>query len=133
VKRKLQNVLMKEYVPRARLAELQSLSSISLVTLRAQLGYSSIPSKVLGYMAASRPVIAMTEKDSDVGKLVETAQCGLVLPPEDVSSLVFSIRQCLEKRQELVTWGANGCDYLRNHLDKEVLIDQIGNIFTKID
>ena len=133
VKRKLHNVLIKEYVPRARLAELQSLSSISLVTLRAQLGYSSIPSKVLGYMAASRPVIAMTERDSDAGKLVEAAQCGLVLPPEDVSSLVFSIRQCLEKRQELVTWGANGCDYLRNHLDKEVLIDQIGNVFTKLD
>ena len=83
-------------------------------------------------MAASRPVIAMTERDSDVGKLVEAAQCGLVLPPEDLTSLVISIRQCLEKREELVAWGANGCDYLRNNLDKEVLIDQIENIFTKI-
>lgn len=132
-KRNLHNVLTKEYVPRARLAELQSLSSISLVTLRAKLGYSSIPSKVLGYMAASRPVIAMTERDSDVGKLVDAAQCGLVLPPEDVTNLVISIRQCLKKREDLVTWGANGYDYLRNHLGKEVLIDQIENVLTKID
>ena len=129
--RKLHNVLVKKYVPRAMLAELQSLSSISLVTMRPQLGYSSIPSKVLGYMAAARPVIAMTEEDSDVGKLIISAQCGLVLPPQDVTGLVASIKNCFGKQEELTTWGAQGYDYLLNRLDRKKLIDQIDYVLTK--
>lgn len=130
--RKLHNVLVKKYVPRAKLAELQSLSSISLLTMRPKLGYSSIPSKVLGYMAASRPVIAMTEEDSDVGKLIISAQCGIVLPPEDVTGLVASIKNCVGKQEELTMWGAQGHDYLLNRLDRKTLIDQIDYVLSNV-
>ena len=130
-KRNLHNVLVKEYVPRAKLAELQSLANISLVTLRAQLGYSSIPSKVLGYMAASRPVLAMTEEDSDVGKLVKRAECGVVISPSDSARLARSIEKLASSKGQLEVWGANGFKYLQEHFDKESLIDDINEVLTK--
>ena len=130
-KRNLHNILMKEFVPRAKLAELQSLSSVSLVTLRAQLGYSSIPSKVLGYMAAARPVIAMTEEDSDVGNLVTRADCGLVIPPGDSARLARSLEKFKGNAGQLEEWGANGFKYLQEYLDKESLIDDINVVLTK--
>lgn len=128
VKRRLHNVVMRDYVPRSKLAELQSLATVSLVTTRAKLGYSSIPSKVLGYMAASRPVIAMTEIDSDVGRLVEAAKCGVVLPPEDLDSLVRIISQYLANKGRLLKWGENGREYLCSSLNKQVLVDQLVSI-----
>ena len=132
-KRNLHNVLMKEYVPRAKLAELQSLSNVSLVTLRAQLGCSSIPSKVLGYMAASRPVIAMTERDSDVGSLVERAECGLVIPPDDSVHLASSLVRLTGDVGQLEEWGGNGFRYLQEHLDKDSLIDEIIDVLKNPD
>tara|TARA_B100000787_G_C16181733_1_gene292243 strand:+ start:169 stop:1380 length:1212 start_codon:yes stop_codon:yes gene_type:complete len=129
--RGLGNVVMKEYVPRERLAELQALSTVSLVTLLPKMGYSSIPSKILGYMAAGRPVIALTEKNSDTGKLVEQAKCGMVLPPGDASSLISTIKELLSKRGILADLGVNGRSYLKNYLDKEVLIDQIEDVLKR--
>jgi colanic acid biosynthesis glycosyl transferase WcaI len=131
-KRNLYNVLIKDYVPRVELAEMQALSNISLVTLRAQLGYSSIPSKALGYMAASRPIIAMTEEDTDVGILVKRAKCGLVIPPGDSSSLAKCIIKLKDKKDLLEEWGTNGFRYLQENFDKESLIDQINDVLTEI-
>ncbi|MDC0969289.1 glycosyltransferase family 4 protein [Alphaproteobacteria bacterium] len=131
-KRNLYNVLIKDYVPRANLAEMQALSNISLVTLRAQLGYSSIPSKVLGYMASSRPIIAMTEVDTDTGNLVRRAKCGLVIPPGDSSSLAKNIKELKGKTNLLEEWGTNGFKYLQENFDRESLIDQINDVLTEI-
>ena len=127
-KRNLHNVILKEYVPRAKLAQMQSISSVSLVTLRPELGYSSIPSKVLGYMASSRPVIAMTEKDSDVGNLVKIAECGLVIPPGDTGQLARLIKELKGKKKILKRWGKNGFRYLEENFEKENLISDINKI-----
>lgn len=127
-KHNLHNVILKEYVPRAKLAQMQSISSVSLVTLRPELGYSSIPSKVLGYMASSRPVIAMTEKDSDVGNLVKIAECGLVIPPGDTGQLARLIKELKGKKNILERWGKNGFRYLEENFEKENLISDINKI-----
>ena len=69
-KRELKNMRFLPFQPEERLAEMQSAADVGLVTLLPESGLSSVPSKVLGYMAAGRAVIASAPADTDTAKLI---------------------------------------------------------------
>ena len=81
--RNLSNVLFVPFQPRDRVNEVQALADISLVSLSAGADLSSVPSKVLGYMAAARPVIAAVDSESETAGLIRAADCGLVVDSAD--------------------------------------------------
>ena len=76
----LKNIRFLPFQPRERLSEVQATADVSLVTLAPGRGKTSVPSKVLGYMAAARPVIAAVDEDCDTAELIRKAKCGLVVP-----------------------------------------------------
>ena len=64
------NVRLLPYQPRERLGEVQASSDLSLLTLLPGRGRASVPSKLQGYMAAGRAVLASVDDDCDSGRLV---------------------------------------------------------------
>lgn len=124
----LQNVVMLPPVPRSKLASMQSSSDVSIVTLLPTLGYTSIPSKVLGYMAAARPVIALADPDCDTALLIGEASCGFVLPPGDEHQLVELLLNLNDDRKLLKEKGLAGRKYAQENLSKNALISSL-NLF----
>ena len=122
--RDLQNVIVKEFVPRARLRELQAIADVSLVTLRPGLGSISVPSKVLGYMAAGRPVIGLVDSCSDTAALLRDAGCGIVLGPGDVVGLARELRALAGDPSLGHEWGRRGRNYVLDNLDTRVVLER---------
>ena len=52
---------------------------------------TSVPSKVLGYMAAGRAVIASVDPGSDTAAEIEAAGCGITAPPGDAATLAEAV------------------------------------------
>jgi colanic acid biosynthesis glycosyl transferase WcaI len=75
------------------LAEVQATADVSVVTLLPGKGRNSVPSKVLAYMAAARPIIASVDADSDTARWITEAACGIVTPPQDAAAAVAAIRR----------------------------------------
>lgn len=117
----LTNVMVKEFVPRARLSELQSMADVSIVTLKQGFGHTSVPSKVLGYMSAGRGVLALADEDCDTALLINAAQCGAILEPGNVSALVQKIVALYANPALVKVWGENARRYLTAHLDVKVV------------
>lgn len=86
------NMRLFPFQPAERVAELQSAADVGLVTLQAQSGASSVPSKMLGYMAAGRAVIASAAPETDTAKLIAQADCGLTVPAQDAAAIAEAIR-----------------------------------------
>lgn len=126
----LQNVVMLPPVPRSKLAAMQSSSDVSVVTLLPSLGYTSIPSKVLGYMAAARPVIALADSDCDTALLIAKASCGFVLPPGDEHQFTELLLKLINERDLLKEKGLSGQGYVQENLSKSFLISSL-NLFIK--
>ncbi len=120
----LENVVIRDFVPRNRLPELQAISSISLVCLRSGFGYTSIPSKILGYMAAGRAVLAMADNDCDTANLIAKANCGRVIAPEDPIALRNAIVELEDSRDLVASWGVNARKFSVENLDVSVLTEQ---------
>jgi colanic acid biosynthesis glycosyl transferase WcaI len=89
----LTNVLFLPFQPRPRLPEVMACANLSLVPLRKGIDKGSLPSKLLTVMASARPVLACVEKDSEMWKVVEKANAGIHVPPEDPTALANTIRE----------------------------------------
>ncbi len=87
----LTNMRFLPFQPRERLPEVQATADVGLVTLFPGRGRTSVPSKVLGYMAAGRPVLASVDADSDTGREVVDHGLGIVVPPGDPRALADGV------------------------------------------
>jgi colanic acid biosynthesis glycosyl transferase WcaI len=128
----LTNVAFVPFQPRAMLAEVQAASDISLVTMRHGKGRASVPSKVLGYMAAARPVIAAVDADSETASLVNQAGCGQVVQPEDGVALAGAIAALAAASDRRCELGASGRRYLETNYQKEAITGQYVQFFEDI-
>ena len=120
----LTNVIMKEFVPRARLSELQSLADVSVVTLRSGFGTTSVPSKVLGYMSAGRGVIGLIDDDCDTAKLIREADAGVIIPGGSIEGFVEQLIIMSSNVDMVRMWGNNARRYVLDHLDSEVVLER---------
>jgi len=111
-RRGLGNIRFLPFQPEEVLNEVQATADVGLVTLLAEAGRSSIPSKVLGYMAAGRPVLASVADDSDTAEMIRAGGCGWVVPPQDGAALAEAIRRAADDRDETRRMGRNA----RRHL-----------------
>jgi colanic acid biosynthesis glycosyl transferase WcaI len=116
----LRTVTFLPFQSRDRLALVQASCDVAVVSLRPGQGHLSVPSKVLGYMAAGRAVIASVDSDSETARLVEQAACGVVVPAGDAAALAGAIRAVRDDPRRLSELGRNGREYVVKHCSKAV-------------
>lgn len=111
------NILMKPFVPRENLSHLQGLADISIVLSKKGFGSTSVPSKVLGYMAAARPILAAIDQESDTASLIKSADAGIVVEPENKSKIVNALMEMMKSKENLAKWGNNARFYVEKNLN----------------
>lgn len=116
--KRLANIRFAPFQPRARLPDVLSSASVGLVTLLPGHGANSVPSKILGYLAAERPVIASVDPGSDTWQFVEEAKCGLCTPPGDAVALARAIILLKDNPEIANRLGENGRRYLEQNLNR---------------
>lgn len=125
----LTNVHFLPFQPRELLPAVQNCASISMVSLLPGKGTFSVPSKVLGYMAAAKPVVASVDANSETGILVQQAGCGLVAEPGDPQALFNAVVQLLESPQNAVELGARGRRFLEQRYSRTQVCAQYAEFF----
>jgi len=92
-RRRLQGVRFLPFQPRDCLPDVQATADMTLVTLLPGRGRTSVPSKVVGYLAAGRAVVASVDQDSDTAETVRSGACGVVVPPGRADLLADAVRR----------------------------------------
>jgi colanic acid biosynthesis glycosyl transferase WcaI len=124
----LANVRFLPFQDRAILSEVQATADVSVVTLAPGRGRTSVPSKILGYMAANRPVVAAVDANCDTAILIRQAGCGIVVPPGDGAAIaegVLGYYQETGKRKEA---GEKGRAFYLEHFEKKVVIQKYNDL-----
>jgi putative colanic acid biosynthesis glycosyltransferase WcaI len=106
------NVSLLPYQPNALMPQIYGASDVSLVPQAAATGSDAIPSKVYRIMASKRPLIAITERESDLAALVRDAKCGTVVPPGDAPQLAQVVRDAVHRPIAWQEMGARGREYV---------------------
>jgi colanic acid biosynthesis glycosyl transferase WcaI len=125
----LGNVAFLPFQPRELLNDVQSAADVSLVTLLPGHGRTSMPSKVLGYLAAGRPVVAAVDTDSETARFLRRAGAGIVVPPGDPPALadaIVALRDDPERRRAM---GRAGRVYLERHCSQDEVLGAYAEMF----
>jgi len=126
--RKLKNLLLLPLQDDQGYREMQVDTSISLITQQKGTGQFFFPSKMLSAMVFSKPVLAVGDSDSELSGAVVEADCGRVVPCEDVDRLAAALGEMCDP-DKLRAWGVNGrkwvaqfgFEVVHRHFEAEVL------------
>jgi colanic acid biosynthesis glycosyl transferase WcaI len=105
---KLTNVQFLPFQARSRLPEVLGSADISLVILRKGIGTGSLPSKTFSILASGRPIIASVDEKSETWDLIQKAQAGLCIEPENPAELVKAILRLKNDQNLRKQLGQNG-------------------------
>ena len=105
---RLRNVQFVPFQPRDRLPEVLGSADVSLVILRKRIGTGSLPSKTFSILASGRPIIASIDQQSETWDLIQKAQAGLCIEPENPQALVKAILMLKNDQNLRERLGKNG-------------------------
>ncbi len=98
-------------------------ADVLILPTRGRQSLVSVPSKLLTYMLAARPVIALAMPDTDIAHLVERAGCGWLVAPGDAEALACKIREISRLPGDVLRqMGRAGRAYAKAHLTREVCL-----------
>ena len=92
-KRGLGNLMFLPFQPRESISAMHSAADVCLLPTAAGMGASSVPSKLITYLASGRPVVAMANAGSDLAAMVEANSVGWVTSPGDVEAFARAIEE----------------------------------------
>lgn len=123
-KHQLENVVFIPYQEKKDLIYSLNAGDVHFVMNAKGIKGVSVPSKLYGVMAAGKPVLGILEEGAEARLIVEEAQCGRVVSPEDYEAIRNLIWEFIQKRnsEELACMGEKGRNYLVQHLTKDVSI-----------
>ena len=109
--RDLRNVRFVDQQPRERVPAYINASDMCLVLLKkTDLFRTVVPTKMLEFMACGRPVILGVE--GEAGKIVDEAQAGILVEPENATALVDAILKMAADSAFSEQLGRNGRTYI---------------------
>jgi colanic acid biosynthesis glycosyl transferase WcaI len=115
--RGLANVRFLDQQPREKIPAFISASDACLVLLKKTDVFKTvIPTKMLEFMSCARPVILGV--DGQARQIIEDAEAGLVIEPENADALVNAINQLAANRDLAMALGRNGREHILQHFSR---------------
>ena len=84
----LPNLTLLDFQPYERLPEILASADVLLATLEADAGAFAVPSKVLTYLCAARPVLLTAPLQNLAAEVIRRSGGGVVVEPNDASAWI---------------------------------------------
>ena len=115
--RGLANVTFLDQQPREKIPAFISASDACLVLLKKTDVFKTvIPTKMLEFMSCARPVILGV--DGQARQIIEDAEAGLVIEPENSAALVAAVNRLSADRALGASLGQKGRQYILQHFSR---------------
>jgi glycosyltransferase involved in cell wall biosynthesis len=96
----LRNVTVLPPLDRSELTVSLNACDAAVISFVPGMAGVSVPSRMYNILAAGKPIIAMTDEESELAHLVEEERVGWVVKPEDVQALKRVILEARSAREE---------------------------------
>lgn len=126
----LTNVMINSLLPQERVAEVYSLGDVALITCKAGVGNSGMPSKTWSIMACNTPIIASFEKDSEMEDILSRANAGFCVEPEDAQELANAI--CNQYVSIANRYKCNSRNYVIANASKAVCVQAYIDVLKQV-
>jgi glycosyltransferase involved in cell wall biosynthesis len=125
----LTNLVMLKFQPFEVLPDVFGTADVLLAILERDAGAFSVPSKVLTYLCAGRPLLLSVPPENLAARIVQAQAAGLVVAPEDEEQFSDAAVAYLDNAKMRAEFGANARSYAEEHFDIEAITDRFESVF----
>lgn len=101
-------------------------ANVLVLSTRGAQSNASVPSKLISYLFAARPVIAMALPGSATQEVIDEARCGVVIPPGDAHRFAESVTNLMAMSvEERSRMGSAGRAWGLTHVTREACLPRV--------
>lgn len=115
---KAENIKLMPLQPLDKFAMVLASADVCIALLEDDAGVFSVPSKVLNYLCAAKPVLMSGPKENLASKILVEKNCGLVSDSNDINSLNDNLQK-LKNEKERNIMAQNSRRYAEDNFDIE--------------
>ena len=105
------NLRLIKSLPKADYDRLARVSDVGMIFLDHRFSIPNFPSRLLSYLKEGIPVLACTDKNTDIGRIAEDNDFGLSSTSDNVEDFILNVSKLTDKGLRL-RLGENGYRYL---------------------
>jgi colanic acid biosynthesis glycosyl transferase WcaI len=120
--------------PAKDMADVLATADVLIATIEAEAGIFAVPSKVLSYLCAGRPILLAAAKDNLAARTILKANAGIVVDPADAAEFIAVAERLRKDRELCAELGRNGRAYAEKTFDMtriaaefETILQQTGD------
>lgn len=128
----LTNIRFLNYLPREDYEQILELADLGLISIDEKYKVPTCPSKIIGYMALAKPVLAMFNEGSDYGEYyIDQTGCGLYSVDLNHKKMFENFDWFYSHPKERALMGMDGYNYYKTHLTVEAVCNTLNNQIIK--
>jgi colanic acid biosynthesis glycosyl transferase WcaI len=115
----LRNLRFLPFQPSERVAQMHAAADATVLPTQAGHSDASVPSKLITYLAAGRPVVCAADEGSTVAQIVREANTGVLAEPGNAESIASALLFLVDHATERKQMGENARRYFEKHYTLE--------------
>ena len=131
-RRRLGNVVLLPFQPYSALPEVLGAGDVLVVLLAEEAGIFAVPSKLLTYLCAGRPILAAVPVENLAAKTVERSGSGFVVSPTDMGAFLRAARALVSDPDLRAELGRSARAYAEETFDINRVADRFERIFDRL-
>ena len=105
------------------------MADVGLIFLDHRFSIPNFPSRLLSYLQHKKPVIAATDRNTDIGDVIEKNGFGFWAESGDLHKFSKHVTNCLINNKDLQGMGKNGFNFLLENYSTDVSYNIVMNHF----
>ena len=119
------NLEFNSYLSPDKYNEILRVADVGLISLDYRFTIPNIPSKFQSYLRQKKPVLAITDRNTDIKDMILENDCGWWIESKEKKDIVNLIISICENKEEQIRKGKNGFSYFLHEFDVEKNVHQL--------
>lgn len=128
----LSNLILLPYQPVEALPEVLASADVLVALLEPGAGGYSVPSKVMTYLCAGRPLLLAVPPDNAAAEAVQEAGAGEVVDPRDEAAFLEAARRLRNAPERRAEMGRQARAYAEQTFDLGAITDRFDTVFETV-
>lgn len=117
------NVVYKSFIPQKEYEQILKFIDVGVISLDPRFTIPNIPSRLQGYLKLKKPVLAITDTNTDLKEMILENDCGWWCDASNEDKIIEIIKDICENKEKQIKKGLNGFEYLKQEFDVEKNVD----------
>jgi colanic acid biosynthesis glycosyl transferase WcaI len=126
---RLANLIVLPFQPYEELAEMHAAADVLIALLEPDAGVFSVPSKVLSYLCAARPLLLIVPPENLAARIVREHGAGMVVSPSNRAEIDQALASLIASPSERAAMGARARAYAEGAFDLSAIADRFEDVF----